>query len=573
MPLDAICLTALTAELEPVLVGARIDKVQQPARDLLLLSVYTRQGNRRLLLSAGVGTARLHFTNERVENPDAPPMFCMLMRKHLSSARIASVTQPEFERMVILELDTRDELGMESKKQLIIELMGRASNVILVDNEGRIIDCMRRADFGEEAYRRLLPGMLYKLPQKPAKPCFFDLSSDDRRKLLDEAPADIQLEKWLMDSFYGLSPLISRELAYRAGERTLLPAAMDALADSVAAREFVPTLVMEGGTARDFSFMSIGQYGSLTSCETQPDFSELLDAFYARRDHSERMRRAAHDTTKNIRTLRDRQARKLAQQREELKKSVDREALRHRGDLITANLWRMEKGARVLTCEDYYAQGSPTVEIAIDPLKTPQQNAAAAYKNYKKAITAEKYLTSLIADGEKQLDYLESVLDQLARAESERDVVDIRLELSKGGIIRAKGGSKQKIKPRGPMRFASSTGYEIMIGRSNAQNDELTTKLARRTDIWLHTQRVHGSHVIIRANDETPDEQTIAEAASLAAYYSQARDGGKTPVDYTQLRFVKKPSGALPGKVIYTDYKTVMAEPDEALAKSLRAEK
>ena len=381
------------------------------------------------------------------------------------------------------------------------------------------------------------------------------------------------LDKWLMDSFSGLSPLISRELAYRAGERALLPAAMDALADSVAAAEFTPTLIIEGGAARDFSFMSIGQYGAQTSCETLPDFSELLDAFYARRDHAERMRRAAHDTTKNIRTLRDRQARKLAQQREELRRSVDRDALRHRGDLITANLWRMEKGACVLVCEDYYTEGSPTVEIGIDPLKTPQQNAAAAYKDYKKEITAEKYLTALIADGEKQLDYLESVLDQLARAESERDVVDIRRELSANGIIRAKAEGKQKVKPRGPMRFASSSGYEILIGRSNLQNDELTTKTARRTDIWLHTQRVHGSHVIIRANDETPDEQTLAEAASLAAYYSQARDGGKTPVDYTQIRFVKKPSGAMPGKVIYTDYKTIMAEPDVALAESLRTEK
>ena len=573
MPLDAICLTALTAELSPLLTGARIDKVQQPARDLLLLSVYTRQGNRRLLLSAGVGTARIHFTNARVENPDAPPMFCMLLRKHLAGARIASVTQPEFERMVILELDTRDELGLESKKQLIVELMGRSSNVILVDNEGLIIDCMRRADFGEDAYRRLLPGMIYRLPLKPKKPCFFDLSSQERRQALDSAPDDVPLDKWLMDSFSGLSPLISRELAYRAGERALLPAAMDALADSVAAAEFTPTLIIEGGAARDFSFMSIGQYGAQTSCETLPDFSELLDAFYARRDHAERMRRAAHDTTKNIRTLRDRQARKLAQQREELRRSVDRDALRHRGDLITANLWRMEKGACVLVCEDYYTEGSPTVEIGIDPLKTPQQNAAAAYKDYKKEITAEKYLTALIADGEKQLDYLESVLDQLARAESERDVVDIRRELSANGIIRAKAEGKQKVKPRGPMRFASSSGYEILIGRSNLQNDELTTKTARRTDIWLHTQRVHGSHVIIRANDETPDEQTLAEAASLAAYYSQARDGGKTPVDYTQIRFVKKPSGAMPGKVIYTDYKTIMAEPDVALAESLRTEK
>ena len=569
MPLDAVCLTALLRELAPELEGARIDKVQQPERDLLLLSVYTRSGARRLLISAGVGSARLHFTRERYENPDTPPMFCMLLRKHLTGARIVSVEQPPYERLALLRLAARTELGEETEKTLAVELMGRASNVILIDETGNIVDCMRRADFGEGAYRRLLPGMLYRLPQRPEKPCFFETGSEERRTLWANS-GGAEPERWLMDTFYGLSPLIAREIAHRAGSPEGMGAAMDALCESVAAGEFTPTLLLMDGKAPDVTYMRITQYGQAARCERRESFSALLDECYAGRDRAERMRRASHDTMKSVRTLRDRQARKLAQQREELKKTADREELRRRGDLITANLYRAQKGARTLLCTDYYTEGCPEVEIRLDPLKTPQQNAAAAYREYKKAVAAEGHLTALIASGEKQLDYLESVLDELSRAESEKDVADIRRELEGAGVLKAKRGVKQaKPKPRGPFRYVSSGGYEILAGRSNGQNDELTTRTARRGDIWLHTQKVHGSHVIIRTDGAPVDEQTLAEAASIAVWHSQAREGGKAPVDYTEVRNVKKPSGSLPGKVIYTNYKTLMAEADEKLAASL----
>ncbi len=571
MPLDAVCLTALVNELAPQLEGAHIDKVQQPARDLLLLSLYTRQGAKKLLISAGVGMARLHFTAGRYENPETPPMFCMLLRKHLVGARIDRVTQPENERMAVLELTARDELGVETKKSLIAELMGRSSNLILADADGVIIDCLRRADFGEDAYRRLLPGMLYRLPPKPAKPNLLALSAPERRAAIENTPDDKPGDKRLQDAFSGLSPLIAREIAHRAGEGGDLAAAADAFAESVQAGELTPYMLTEDGEPRDFSFMRITQYGAAMKCEPRGSFSDLLDEFYSGRERAERMRRVSHDTTKTVKTLRDRQARKLSQQRAELARTADREELRKRGDLITANLWRAEKGARKLVCEDYYAEGCPTVEIALDPMKTPQQNAAAAYKEYKKAAAAEQHLTKLIAEGEAMLDYLESTLDSLSRVSSEKEVAEIRRELTAAGVLRApKGGKERKIKPLGPMRCVSSTGYEILIGRSNAQNDELTLKTARRTDIWLHVQKVHGSHVIIRAEDTRPDDRTIEEAASLAAYFSQARESGKVPVDYTMVRNVKKPSGALPGKVIYTNYETIMAAPDKALAEKVK---
>lgn len=562
MPLDAVCLTALMDELAPELEGAHIDKVQQPARDLLLLSLYSRRGSRRLLISAGVGMARLHFTSERFENPDTPPMFCMLLRKHLTGAVVERLWQPENERMAIFELSCRDELGVESKKRLAVELMGRSSNIVLVDGEGVIIDCLRRADFGEDAYRRLLPGMLYRLPPKPAKPNLLELTPQERRARLADTDRDKPAEKRLMDAFSGLSPLIARELAHRS-EQGELAMAVDAYAESVQAHEFTPYLLTENGAARDFSFMRITQYGEAMRCEPRGGFSALLDEFYSERERAERVRRVSHELTKTVRTLRDRQARKLAQQRQELEKTADREELRRRGDLITANLWRAEKGARTLLCEDYYTEGCPTVELALDPRKTPQQNAAAAYRDYRKAAAAEQHLTKLIAEGEAVLDYLESTLDNLSRVESEKEAAEIRRELIAAGVLRQpkQGGKERKIKPLGPIRHVSATGYEILIGRSNTQNDELTFKTARRTDIWLHVQKLHGSHVIIRAEDTRPDEGTILEAAALAAKYSQAAGSGKVAVDFTMVKNVKKPSGALPGKVIYTNYETVTVEP------------
>ena len=561
MPLDSVCLTALMNELAPIIEGAHIDKVQQPARDLLLLSLYTRQGSRRLLISAGVGMARLHMTGQRYENPDTPPMFCMLLRKHLTGARIDRLCQPENERMAILELSCRDELGVESRKRLVAELMGRSSNIILVDEDGIIIDCLRRADFGEEAYRRLLPGMLYKLPPKPEKPNALELTSAERRARLADTDREKPADKRLMEAFSGLSPLIARELAHRA-ERGDLAMVTDAWAESVQAGELYPYLLCEDGQARDFTYMRVTQYGERMSCEPRGSFNELLEEFYAERERAERMRRVSHELTKTVRTIRDRQSRKLVQQRAELDKTADREKYKRRGDLITANLWKAAKGARVIECEDYYTEGCPTVEIALDPRKTPQQNAAAAYKEYKKAAAAEQHLTKLIAEGEAMLDYLESTLDSLSRVESERETTEIRRELISSGVLRQprSSGKERKIKQLGPIKAISSTGSEILIGRSNVQNDELTFRTARRTDIWLHVQKLHGSHVIIRAEGEMPDEQTIKEAAQLAVKYSQAGDGGKAAVDYTMVRNVKKPSGALPGKVVYTDYQTIVVE-------------
>ena len=572
MPLDAICIAGLCAELEQSIVGGRIDKVQQPERDMLLISLRANGKNRRLLIAAGTGNARVHLTEASFENPAEPPMFCMLLRKHLVGAHIVSIYQPQHERMLTLILDTHDELGVDSRKELVVEMIGRSANVILVGEDGRIIDCMRRVDFAGDAMRRLLPGMIYRMPPKQEKLSFFDSDPESRRALLAQADRETPMDKFLLDRFSGLSPLICRELSFRcSGNYGRLGAQMDALQETVENGEFTPCLISRDGKPLDFSFLAIAQYGEAAQIERCDSFSALLDAFYTRRDKQEQQRRRGHELQKQVKTARDRLARKLAGQREELKRTETMEERRQRAELVTANLYRLRKGERSLVCENYYEPDCPEITIPLDPLKTPQQNAAAMFKEYNKLKGAKKHLTVLLAEGEQQLEYLNSVLDELERAESEKDLSDIRRELAETGVLRRqKQGRAEKGKAQAPLRFVTDEGLEVLVGRSNVQNDELTTRLARRTDYWLHTQRVHGSHVILRCDGLEPDETSITQAAVIAAWYSQGREGGKVPVDYTMVRHVRKPSGALPGKVLYTDYRTLLVEADEALVKRLK---
>lgn len=572
MPLDAIYLSALTAELKEKLEGGRIDKVQQPERDMLLLSLRAKGENLRLLLAAGTGNARVHLTESSFENPAEPPMFCMLLRKHLVGAHISAVYQPDYERMLIIELEGHDEMGFACQKKLVAEMIGRSANVILIDGEGRIVDCMRRMDFGGDAQRRMLPGMIYRLPPRQEKPPLLETDSAQRQAMIQAADRQQSPDKWLLNSFAGLSPLVCRELAHRCGgSYETLPELLDAFADSVQAGDLRPTILYEDGKPRDFSFMPISQYGPAVSCREEESFSRLLDSFYSQRDRAEQQRRRSHQLFKIVRTTRDRIQRKLASQTEELRRTEDRDKVRKTADLVTANIYRIKKGDRTLECVDYYDPECPTIRIALDPLKTPQQNAAALFKEYNKLKAARSHLTGLIEEGERQLDYLNSVLELLSLSETEKDISDIRRELIATGYLRKQGGSKaDRSKAQAPWRFVTDDGFEVLAGRSNVQNDELTTRTGRRTDYWFHTQRLHGSHVILRCNGMEPTELAIAQAAAIAATYSQGREGGKVPVDYTMLRFVRKPSGALPGKVVYTDYKTIMTEADEALVKRLK---
>ena len=581
MPLDAICLQGVVEELSPQITGSRIEKIQQPARDQVVLLL---RGSRRLYLNAGGSQPRLHLTEQVRDNPSQPPMFCMLLRKHLSGGVIESVRQEPLERVVTLTVLAADELGERSRFTLVWEGMPRRANLILCDRDGRIIDCLRRIDLESEQDRQVLPGLFYRLPARQNKNSPLDVTEEEFAALLRRAAPDAPLDGWLLDTFGGLSPLVCRELAFRltgdldtdlsalsAEEKTALAARLLAAFAQLQTMPPQPMLLYRDERPWDFTCLPVTQYGDFIRQEPYDSFSQLLDRFYAARDRADSIRQSSQAIRKTVSNLHARTARKLENQRKELAATHDRERLRQLGDILTANLYAIRRGQTKLRAADFYDPDMKEIEITLNPAISPQQNAAKFYKDYQKAKNAEKILTEQIAKGEQELAYLASVLDALTRAESARDLQEIRAELVSGGYLREADRKKRmKLPPSRPMRFTSSDGFPIRVGRSNRQNDELTTKLAAKTDIWLHVQKIPGSHVIIETNGRTPPDRTVTEAMQLAAYYSQARDGQNVPVDYTPVKFVKKPAGAKPGMVIYTTYQTAVVTPDAALCEQLK---
>ena len=575
MPLDAICLQGVVGELAPQLTGSRIEKIQQPARDQIILLL---RGSRRLFLNAGANQPRIHLTEQLRDNPSQPPMFCMLLRKHLSGGIIESVRQEPLERVVTLTVLASDEMGERSRFTLVWEGMPRRANLILCDRDGRIIDCLRRADLEAEQDRQVLPGLFYRLPTRQDKRSPLSVTEEEFAALLGRAAPDAPLDGWLLDTFTAISPLVARELTVRACGSTDAPASQgNALWDvfsrwqrDVNENTFTPTIIKRNGSLTDFTYGPVTQYGTYAETEIYDSFSHLLDDFYEKREQAERVKQKGRDLLKTATTARDRVRRKLAAQEKELAACLDRDHLRICGELITANLYRMERGQSRLTAQNYYDENCADVDIPLDVRLSPQENAARYFKQYAKAKTAEKYLTAQLQRGREELQYLESVLQELAQAESEQDFNDIRTELTDGGYLRGRGkkqpGFQRASKPR---EFRSSAGLRILVGRNNRQNDRLTIKDADKRDIWLHTQKIHGSHVILCTGGAEPDEQSLMEAASLAAYFSQAQGSTKVPVDYTPVKFVKKPAGAKPGMVVYTTYQTMLADPDEELVKRL----
>ena len=575
MPLDAICLQGVVGELTPQLTGSRIEKIQQPARDQIILLL---RGSRRLFLNAGANQPRIHLTEQLRDNPSQPPMFCMLLRKHLSGGIIESIRQEPLERVVTLTVLASDEMGERSRFTLVWEGMPRRANLILCDRDGRIIDCLRRVDLEAEQDRQVLPGLFYRLPTRQDKRSPLSVTEDEFAALLGRAAPDAPLDGWLLDTFTAISPLVARELTVRACGSTDAPVSQGSALWEVFSRwqrtvhenAFTPTLIKRNGSLADFTYGPVTQYGTYAETEIYDSFSHLLDDFYEKREQAERVKQKGRDLLKTATTARDRVRRKLAAQEKELTACLDRDHLRICGELITANLYRMERGQSRLTAQNYYDENCADVDIPLDVRLSPQENAARYFKQYAKAKTAEKYLTAQLQRGGEELQYLESVLQELAQAESEQDFNDIRTELTDGGYLRGRGkkqpGFQRASKPR---EFRSSAGLRILVGRNNRQNDRLTTKDADKRDIWFHTQKIHGSHVILCTGGAEPDEQSLMEAASLAAYFSQAQGSTKVPVDYTPVKFVKKPAGAKPGMVVYTTYQTMLADPDEELAKRL----
>lgn len=566
MAFDAVFLSAVLAEVRERCLGARVDKIHQPSRDTLILHLRSRDSREKLLFAVNPTAPRLHLTSASPENPAEPPMFCMLLRKHLLGARLTEITQLPMERAAFFTFDCTDEMGDAVQKQLAAELMGRTCNLYLLAPDGRILDCLRRVGLDETARRPALPGLKYIPPEPVAKEN--PLESPDFAAILDRPGADVLADR-LMDTLGGLSPLVCREAAlFAAGD---IDARVSALDREDTARKLADFFREYGvhprpyyyaapdGTPKQFAFCPIQQYGS---CQKAESFGALLDGYYTLRDRKDAMRQKSQSVRKTVQNLCTRLTRKLAIQEKELQATYDRERLRQLGDILTANLHRVVKGQTVISCEDFYDEEMKPVDIPLSPILSPQQNAAKFYKDYTRMKNAEKELTHQISLGQTELEYLKSVLEELNRAQNEAELEEIRRELSDGGYLRQDGGKKRvKQGKLAPMRFVSTDGYPIYVGRNNRQNEELTFKLARKDDIWCHASKVHGSHVIISCAGTTPPDNTITQAAQLAAYYAETTGGRNVPVDVTPVKQVKKIPNGKPGMVIYHTYKTVIANP------------
>ena len=581
MAFDAFFLSAVMAEVRTRTAEARVDKIHQPSRDTVILQLKCREGREKLLFALNPTAPRLHLTAASPENPAEPPMFCMLLRKHLLGARLTGMHQLPMERCAVFSFDCIDEMGDHVEKKLVAELMGRTCNLYLLSPEGRIIDCLRRIGLDESSRRAALPGLMYQDPEPITKMNPVELVTEDYVNLLDAPGADVLADR-LMDNLGGLSPLVCREAALFAAGTTDarihhpdIPATAEKLALFFHEHLHHPKpcyYTQADGTPKQFAFCPIRQYGGSQEADS---FSSLLDMYYTVRDRRDAMRQKSQAVRKTVQNLITRIQRKLAVQEKELAQSKDRERLRQLGDLVTANIHDIVKGDTTVLAEDFYDEEMPIIEIPISPLLSPQQNAAKFYKDYARMKNAEKMLREQIALGQMELEYLRSVLEELNRAETEAELDEIRQELQSGGYLRP-DGNKRKMKQAKvkPMRFESTDGYPIYVGRNNQQNDELTFRLARKDDIWCHASKVHGSHVIISCGGTTPPDDTVTQAAQLAAHYAESAGGQNIPVDVTPVRQVKKVPGAKPGMVIYHTYRTVIVNPyPDIVVDALNAEK
>ncbi len=584
MALDGAFLHTIKSQIESEAMDSRVDKIYQPSREEIVLVLRSRGWVGKLLLSAGADSPRIHFTQSEMENPKVPPMFCMLLRKHLSGGKLISVRQLGLDRVLYLDFETTNELGDLVTITVAVEIMGRHSNVIVVGPDGKILDAVKRIDRDMSGVRPILPGMTYTLPPQQEKLNLLTAQRDEIRESILNAKG-LDIAKSIAAAFEGFSAVLAREAAFYAthgqeADKTKLTDDqwdrllfyLGRLRENLSENRNVYTVIYDqSGKPKDFSFVEIKQYAALMQSRVFETPSVLLDSFYSERVRIERMKQRSNDLLKMLLTAAERISRKLTAQREELQQCGDREQLKVYGDLISANLYTMQKGQTAVTLTDFYHENQQ-VQIELDPALTPVQNAQKYYKEYHKAATAEKMLTSLIEQGEQELLYIDSVFDAVPRTVGESELLEIRQELSEQGYIKNYKNKNKMLKSQPPLKYRSSDGYLIYCGRNNKQNDQLTLRDARKDDIWMHTQGFAGSHVIIVTDGETLDElpdRTVEEAAMIAAYNSKARDAALVPVDYTQVRNVKKPNGAKPGMVIFDHYFTLYVTPEEEKVKAL----
>lgn len=583
MAFDGITVSAIKAEIEDKILGGRIDKVYQPEKDEIILGIRSMGQAYKLLLTSNASNPKFHFTQTNPSNPMTPPLFCMVMRKHLQSGKIIKIEQPDFDRILNIYVESLNELGDYSVKKLVLEIMGRHSNIILTDENNTILDCIKHIGHDTSSVREVLPGREYTLPPSQGKINTLELDDNNFKEVLGNNPS-FEIQSVIYKNYTGISPIAASEICYRANVNGSTP--VEALTDiqkevifnefaklveDIKANRFYPeSITNEKGKTIDFSPIEMTQFNGF-EIKKYTSISELIESFYANRDFAYRIGQKTQDLRKLITQNIERCIRKKDIQMQTLRSIKNRDELRLKGELLTANIYSIKKGMTTVELPNYYSENQELVAIELDSNKTPSENAQKYYKAYNKAKRTFEALKDQIKSNDEELAYLESVLTSVNNCTDEQDVKEIRRELREEGYVKKVKNQKDKSKKHSvPLHFISQDGFDIYVGKNNIQNDELTLKFARPRDIWMHTKNIPGSHVIIVANGQTIPDTTLNEGAMLSAFYSKAKNSSKVPVDYTEKKNVKKPNGSKPGFVIYETNKTAYITTSEEEIKKIR---
>ncbi|MEI2663950.1 Rqc2 family fibronectin-binding protein [Rossellomorea sp. LJF3] len=566
MSFDGLFTRNMTKELNENLLHGRINKIHQPYKNEIILVIRANGKNHKVLLSAHPSYSRVQLTAENYDNPSVPPMFCMLLRKHLEGSIIEGINQIGLDRMIVFEVKGRNEIGDVSYKQLIIEIMGRHSNIILVDKErNMILDSIKHISPSMNTHRTVLPGHTYVLPPQQDKIDPLEAETVDVLRALDFNSG--KLDKQIVQSFAGISPLYAKEVVHRAGIGSGAAIAESFVSLIAHAKNYCLTPTLITADKETFYWMDLQHLQG--EKQTFPSLSELLDRFFYQKAARDRVKQQGNDLERFIRNERDKNVNKITKLERTLDDAQQADRYQLLGELLTSNLYAVERGMTEVSVVNYYDENGESITIPLNPQKSPSDNAQNYFSRYQKAKNAIKIVHEQIEKAQEEIVYLEQLLQQLESA-STKDVEEIREELEEEGYLKVRKQTKKKKANTKPVleQYTSTDGTQILVGKNNKQNDYLTNRVAGRDEVWLHTKDIPGSHVVIKSPN--PTDETIKEAANIAAYFSKARESSSVPVDYTEVKQVKKPKGAKPGFVIYEGQQTVYVTPDLDLVRSLK---
>lgn len=586
MPFDGIAMHAVVSELKGLACGSRITKIYQPSKHEVLFHLRGRKDESKLMISTDPLNCRMHLTTSTVENPAAPPMFCMLLRKYLTGGRIKKISQFSLERLLEITIENSNEFMQPVEAKLYIEIMGKHSNIILVDSDGNIIDCLKRITSDVNRFRQILPGEKYVLPPLGNK---INMLNFDHNNIMSTIESFIKnnssqtISKWVVENISGVNGTTAREILYRAGiadskiicditknELTAMTKVMLELASDIRALSFKPTIYSDESTGIPVDFWVFPMFHKSRLSAQIQGVSNAIDFFYARKSEAENLENLKRNIHAEISKHLNKAHQSLSHLKDSIEKSEEMEKYRLWGEILYANIYRIEHGICEVRLPNIYNSGEEVI-IPLNKKYTPARNAQIYFNRYKKLHSAKISSEKRMQETLNEINYLENVLISLKNSETMDDVIDICQEMESQGYIKNISIKARMIKKSSsPLKFKSSEGYIIYVGKNNLQNDILTMKKAKPGDIWLHTKDIPGSHVVINCNGKNVSETTLMEAGILAAYYSKARSGSNVPVDYTLKKFVRKPSGAKPGFVIYDHHKTLYVTPEKEIVDRLK---